>query len=101
MGNWELSALRAISLWKFWTVEHFNDFGKDLLDMKHDITVNDIKKTMALFSVSGYADTRRREMDDNTEDVRRKNRRINIRLITKQISPSDLEQISNPISLTK
>lgn len=96
-GNWELSALRAISLWEFWTVEHYDDFGKDFLNMKENFFDGKIMKTKSLFSVSGYADTRRREMEDNTEEHRRKNRRIEIRFIIKSITPAQLKKIREPL----
>ena len=98
MGNWELSTLRAISLWKYWTEEKALEFGSTLKDMAHAFTRDGVEKRAALFSVSGYADTRRREMDDITEDQRRRNRRINIRFVTKQIMPEQLEKIRTPIS---
>ncbi len=93
MGNWELSALRAISLWKFWTEERAEEFGQALKDMGHRVVHEGIEKRAALFSVSGYADTRRREMEDVTDEQRRRNRRINIRFVTKQIHPEELEII--------
>lgn len=98
MGNWELSTLRAISLWKFWTEECAELFGNDLKNMTTSITEEGRTRQAALFSVSGYADTRRREMNDNTEEERRKNRRINIRFVTKQVKPEQLEEIRSPLS---
>ena len=98
MGNWELSTLRAISLWKFWTEECAEEFGNDLKEMTNNITIGGRTRQLALFSVSGYADTRRREMNDYTEEERRKNRRINIRFVTKQIKPEQLEKIRAPLA---
>ena len=101
MGNWELSALRAISLWKFWTEENAALFGADLKAMGREYVHEGLTNRAALFSVSGYADTRRREMEDITEEQRRLNRRINIRFVTKQILPEQLEEISSPLKLLR
>lgn len=97
MGNWELSTLRAISLWKFWTEERPEEFGLALKSMRHVYESDGQQKQAALFSVSGYADTRRREMEDITEEQRCRNRRINIRFVTKQIMPEQLEKIRRPL----
>lgn len=85
-GNWGLSAFRAISLWEFWTkktktktgLDYENEFGRSLDTMKN-------ASGNPLFSVSGYAETRRLQPDESTDELRRQNRRINIRLVMKQV----------------
>lgn len=76
-GNWGLSARRAISLWEFWAD---NKIGLDKI-----VNIDD----KPLFSVSGYADTRRIVPDEKTDDDYRKNRRIDIRFTTRQPSKID------------
>ncbi len=72
-GNWGLSARRAISLWEFWANE---GIGLEKIVNRTD---------NPLFSVSGYADTRRIVQFENNEDDYRKNRRIDIRFTTQPI----------------
>ena len=74
MGNWGLSAFRAISVWKFWTGQ--TDYGKALMDLQN-------KGGKPLFSVSGYAASRMVDPGDN-EESQRSNRRIDIRFTTRQ-----------------
>lgn len=64
--NWELSAQRAINAWKV-----LLEFEPRLANLRNEIGV-------ALFSVSGYADTRSIEPNDN-DGNRAKNRRIDVR----------------------
>lgn len=70
MGNWKLSAERAISLWLFWTKKP-GEFTK-LSNLKNS-------KNKPLISVSGYAETRPIIFveKDNLEEPR--NRRIDLR----------------------
>jgi len=84
MGNWGLSADRAISLWNFWESELSvtPSFG-DLTNAFGD----------KLFSVSGYAATRRVNAIEETKADRRANRRIDIRFTVKRPSISQLEDI--------
>ncbi len=79
-GNWGLSAQRAISLWKVWNENPDPDSGLKEL--------NELTNTSGerLFSVSGYADTRRVKTPEITESDYRENRRIDIRFTTKQPS---------------
>jgi flagellar motor protein MotB len=88
MGNWELSALRAISLWKFW-IEN-TPYGQSLKELRN-------RQGKLLFSVSGYSATRRiAEVEDSAEAMR-KNRRIDIRFTTRQPSLMELHKVSAPL----
>lgn len=88
LGNWELSALRAISLWQFWIEE--TTYGPDMKKMRN-------RQGQLLFSVSGYAATRRVEEFENTEESMRKNRRIDIRFTTRQPSILEMKQVGAPL----
>jgi flagellar motor protein MotB len=85
-GNWGLSSLRAISLWELW---------------RNNLTVSPSFEEMInasnqkIFSVSGYASSRRLELDDNTPEKRAANRRIDIRFTVKKPRLSRLEEIIN------
>lgn len=87
MGNWELSALRAISLWKFWIEQ--TQYGKTMAKLKN-------RQGQHLFSVSGYAATRRVAQKEVSEEAMRKNRRIDIRFTTRQPSILEMEQVGTP-----
>lgn len=83
-GNWGLSTFRAISLWEYWGAElevspSFSDMSNAFGDM--------------LFSVSGYAATRRANEVEETREDRRENRRIDIRFTVKRPQISELEDI--------
>jgi len=84
-GNWGLSSYRAISLWEFW--------GKRLVtsptfaEMKNSFGQN-------LFSVSGYAASRRVQMVEKTPRQRAANRRIHIRFTVKRPTISQLKKVS-------
>lgn len=82
--NWGLSADRAISIWKIWReeIEVVPAFG-DMENAFHQ----------RLFSVSGYAATRRIQEEEITAEQKTKNRRIDIRFTVKRPSISQLEQI--------
>ncbi|MCK5716245.1 MAG: OmpA family protein, partial [Thiomargarita sp.] len=86
MGNWELSAKRSISVWKFWTEQ--NSTSKALKNL-HNF------RGQILFSVSGYADTRRLIEEDNTPETRQRNRRIDLRFTVRQPTIVDLEKIKD------
>ncbi len=91
MGNWELSALRAISLWQFWVMQEEYGYGLSLL-----LNTNGKK----LFSVSGYAETRpaeKADMAEDSEEAMRKDRRIDVRFTTKQLAETDLNAITAPL----
>jgi flagellar motor protein MotB len=75
MGNWGLSSFRAITIWNFWTEN--TDYGESLKNLRN-------KENKPLFSVSGYADSRRLIDIEETDEQRRCNRRIDIRFTTRQ-----------------
>lgn len=84
MGNWGLSTYRAISVWQHWG-NHPNRGGL-LADLKnHD--------GKPVFSVSGYGDTRRVVDQDVTEELRRGNRRIDLRFTMKSVERTDLQKL--------
>ncbi len=74
IGNWLLSADRAVSVWRYWGQE---ESTKQL----HDIENFHGER---MFSVSGYAETRRVEEEDITPELRIINRRIDLRFTMKQ-----------------
>lgn len=88
MGNWELSALRAISLWQFWIGQ--TEYGPLLAQLRN-------REGKHLFSVSGYAATRRVAEIEDTEDAMRSNRRIDIRFTTRQPSIMEMEDVVSPL----
>lgn len=88
MGNWELSALRAIALWKYWTQE--TPYGTSLEELRN-------RDGKPLFSVSGYSATRRVAEQEDTEEAMRKNRRIDIRFTTRQPTIIELKRVSTPL----
>lgn len=88
MGNWELSALRAISLWQFWIGE--TEYGPLLEQLRN-------REGKFLFSVSGYAATRRVAEVEDTEEAMRSNRRIDIRFTTRQPSIMEMEDVVSPL----
>lgn len=87
-GNWNLSAMRAIELWRFWIEK--TDYGTALSELKN----SDGKK---LFSVSGYAATRPVIKNATNEKEHSQNRRIDIRFTTKQPTITDLEDVIAPL----
>lgn len=84
MGNWGLSSYRAISVWNYWTA----DPGElnQLLELRN-------RQGEAVFSVSGYADTRRVNLAEDTDEARRSNRRIDIRFTMHTPDTVDLQEI--------
>ena len=74
IGNWLLSADRAVSVWRYWG-QH--ESTKQLHDIKNF-------RDEHMFSVSGYAETRRLEEIDITPELREINRRIDLRFTMKQ-----------------
>ncbi len=84
MGNWGLSSFRAISIWKFWTEKTV--YGESLKNLRN-------RGDKPLFSVSGYADSRRLIDLEETDEQRRSNRRIDIRFTTRQPKVSQYEGV--------
>ncbi|HIL25873.1 MAG TPA: chemotaxis protein MotB [Nitrospinaceae bacterium] len=83
-GNWGLSADRAITVWKLWSEEiRLTPALNELMNHSDE----------NLFSVSGYAATRRVQVIEETAEQRAKNRRIDIRFTVKKPSIEDLEKI--------
>lgn len=83
--NWELSAERAVSVWRHWLQN--KDFGLELGELRN-------KDKKYLFSVSGYADTRPPEEGGelkSQKDILQSQRRIDIRFTTRQPSLQDYE----------
>mgnify|MGYP000585214037 CR=1 FL=1 len=83
-GNWGLSAFRAISLWDFWN----KNVG---LSPKFNRMAN--ANGIKLFSVSGYAASRRAQLVEKTAAQRSQNRRIDLRFTIKSPSIAELEGI--------
>ncbi len=83
-GNWGLSVDRAITVWKLWSEELELTPGLNQL-MNHS--------GENLFSVSGYAATRRIQPLEQTAEQRAKNRRIDIRFTVKRPAIEDLKKI--------
>ncbi len=83
-GNWGLSTFRAISLWEYW---------EKVLTVAPKFSEMENSDSNKLFSVSGFAASRRIEVNDNTKEKRAKNRRIDIRFTVKRPSISQLEEI--------
>jgi flagellar motor protein MotB len=81
-GNWGLSADRAISIWKLWQTE---------LNVKPNLNELRNHNGQLLFSVSGYADTRRIDLIEETDEQRARNRRIDIRFTVKKPKIEDFE----------
>lgn len=83
-GNWGLSVDRAISVWNIWQndIEIEPKFG--LLDNVYG---------QKLFSVSGYAATRRVNTSELNDEEKIQNRRIDIRFTVKRPTIAELERI--------
>lgn len=87
MGNWGLSAKRAISVWTYWDESLADESKLDQLSNHGGDK---------LFSVSGYAETRPEESTAGlapTPENRAKNRRIDIRFTIRRPRMTDLEDI--------
>lgn len=89
-GNWGLSTFRAISLWELW-----RDFLPDAL--KLDGVTN--REGNPLFSVSGYAATRRAVETEITDQDYRSNRRIDIRFTIRRPSSAEYESVRNSLGV--
>ena len=84
MGNWGLSAKRAISVWQFWTQR--NPASEDLQRLTN-------VRGQPLFSVSGYAATRRLVEHDDSEEDQQLNRRIDLRFTVRQPTIEDWQGV--------
>ena len=81
LGNWGLSSSRAIAVWTYWVgVEDEQIAGAvpELADMTNR-RCDPQGRCQKMFSVSGYADTRRLEPEDDTPEKQKTNRRIDVR----------------------
>lgn len=85
-GNWGLSSFRAISLWEYW---------EDNLSVSPPFSRMENTSGQKIFSVSGYAATRRLNLVEDTFESRAANRRIDIRFTIKQPKIAELEEIVN------
>ena len=85
-GNWGLSSFRAISLWEFW---------ENSLELQPTFNAMTNAFDQKLFSVSGYAASRRVQTVEDTDEQRRRNRRIDLRFTVKRPSIAQLERIAN------
>jgi len=83
-GNWGLSTFRAISLWEFWDAAL--DVSPSFADMSNAFGDR-------LFSVSGYAATRRANEQELTREDLRENRRIDVRFTVKRPRIAELKDI--------
>lgn len=89
MGNWGLSAYRAISIWNYWLDNLPDDMRLEQLNNHNN---------ERLFSVSGYAETRPLVENQFTEEDYIKNRRIDIRFTVKKPTKEDFENAIRPVS---
>jgi len=93
MGNWGLSAERAISLWQFWTDKPGN--VKGLKSLK---TIPERGDPKPMISVSGYADTRSTFTDEQLARLgpdRPEDRRIEIRFTLASSEKQELNDVQN------
>jgi flagellar motor protein MotB len=84
LGNWGLSAHRAISIWNYWT-----EIPGELSEFKNMKNRNG----KHLFSVSGYSWTRRAVEPDVTPGDKEKNRRIDIRFTMRTPVAGELQKL--------
>ncbi len=84
MGNWGLSTKRAISVWQFWTER--NPACEGLQRLRNF-------RGQPLFSVSGYAATRRLVEQDDTPETQQRNRRIDLRFTVRQPTIADWQGV--------
>ncbi len=83
-GNWGLSTFRAISLWEFW---------ENSLKIQPHFREMENASGKKLFSVSGYAASRRLQLIEESSEERRANRRIDLRFTVKRPSIKQFEDI--------
>lgn len=90
MGNWGLSAYRAISLWNYW--QKSDGRTKALHGMKNT-------KGDALFSVTGYGETRPRIIfDEGSKEDQGVNRRIDLRFNLQAVKSDLLEKLATDVN---
>jgi flagellar motor protein MotB len=101
MGNWGLSAYRAISLWKFWTELPGN--CAPLRDLK-TTDPSRLGGEKPLISVSGYAETRPTGIPSSEPPLEGRpnanpaDRRIDIRFTLASAEKKDLEGLGEKVS---
>jgi flagellar motor protein MotB len=101
MGNWGLSAYRAISLWNYWTLK-----PGELSRMKdlHNLPSNPEQRPRRLVSVSGYAETRSThspEIAAALKPDRPEDRRIDIRFNLSASEKKNLEDLHDDLKAMK
>jgi flagellar motor protein MotB len=101
MGNWGLSAYRAISLWNYWTLK-----PGELSRMKdlHNLPFNPEQPPRPLISVSGYAETRSThspEIATALKPDRPEDRRIDIRFTLAASEKKNLEDLQGDLKAMK
>jgi flagellar motor protein MotB len=101
MGNWGLSAYRAISLWNYWTLK-----PGELSRMKdlHNLPTNPEQRPRRLVSVSGYAETRSThspEIAAALKPDRPEDRRIDIRFTLSASEKKNLEDLQDDLKAMK
>lgn len=101
MGNWGLSAYRAISLWNFWTLN-----PGELSRMKdlHNLPSTPEQRPRPLISVSGYAETRSThppEIAATLKPDRPEDRRIDIRFTLAASEKKNLEDLQGDLKAMK
>ena len=101
MGNWGLSAYRAISLWNYWTLKP----GK-LSRMKdlRNLPLNPEQRPRPLISVSGYAETRSThspELAAAMKPDRPEDRRLDIRFTLAASEKKNLEDLQGNLKAMK
>ncbi|MGI2227905.1 OmpA/MotB family protein [Shewanella frigidimarina] len=89
-GNWGLSTFRAISLWELWS--------QSLPSHLNLASINN-KDGNPLFSVSGYAATRRKVVDELTDVDFGANRRIDIRFTIRRPTSSEYESVRSRLEM--
>jgi flagellar motor protein MotB len=89
-GNWGLSTFRAISLWELWS---------KMLPSHLDLAGIINKDGNPLFSVSGYAATRRMVIEEITEEDYGANRRIDIRFTIRRPSSAEYETVRSRLEM--
>lgn len=84
LGNWGLSAFRAISVWNYWNTT-----------LPESMRLNELENHIGapLFSVSGYGETRPVQEIQETENDFQRNRRIDIRFTVRRPALEDFTNI--------